>query len=50
LELIRLIEDETGKKARIAQYPMHAADVMATWADVSKAKRLPLRARRAESP
>lgn len=40
LELIRLIEDETGKKARVEQFPMHAADVMATWADVSKAKRL----------
>jgi UDP-glucuronate 4-epimerase len=40
LELIKLIEDETGKKARVELYPMHVADVMATWADVSKAKRL----------
>jgi UDP-glucuronate 4-epimerase len=39
-ELIRLIEEDTGKKAVIEQHPMHAADVMATWADVSKAKRL----------
>jgi UDP-glucuronate 4-epimerase len=40
LELIRLIERQVGKKARIEQHPMHAADVMATWADISKAKRL----------
>jgi UDP-glucuronate 4-epimerase len=40
LELIRLIEEDTGKKARVEQHAMHAADVMATWADVSKAKRL----------
>jgi UDP-glucuronate 4-epimerase len=40
MELIGLIEDETGKKARIEWYPMHAADVMATWADISKGRRL----------
>jgi UDP-glucuronate 4-epimerase len=40
LELISLIEQQAGKKARIEQHPMHAADVMATWADVSKARRL----------
>jgi UDP-glucuronate 4-epimerase len=40
LELIGLIELEAGKKAHIEQHPMHAADVMATWADVGKAKRL----------
>ncbi|MBN1461277.1 MAG: GDP-mannose 4,6-dehydratase [Armatimonadetes bacterium] len=40
LELIGLVEAETGKKAQVEQHPMHAADVMATWADVSKAKRL----------
>ena len=40
LELIGLIEEQTGKQARIERYAMHAADVMATWADVSKAKRL----------
>jgi UDP-glucuronate 4-epimerase len=40
LELIRLIEENVGKKARVEQHPMHAADVLATWANVSKAKRL----------
>jgi UDP-glucuronate 4-epimerase len=40
LELIGLVEREVGKKAQIESHPMHAADVMATWADVSKAKRL----------
>jgi len=29
-----------GKKARIEMQPMHAADVMATWADIRKAERL----------
>ena len=40
LELIGLVEQQAGKKAQIDQHPMHAADVMATWADVGKAKRL----------
>ena len=40
LELIALVEAEAGAKARIEQHPMHAADVMATWADVGKAQRL----------
>jgi len=40
LQLIRLVEEQTGKQARIEQLPMHAADVMATWADVSKARHL----------
>lgn len=40
LELVSLVETLTGKKARIEPHPMHAADVMATWADIGKAKRL----------
>jgi UDP-glucuronate 4-epimerase len=40
LELIRLVEQEAGRKARIETHPMHAADVMDTWADISKAKKL----------
>ena len=40
LDLISLIEAETGKKARIERHPMHAADVMTTWADISKGRRL----------
>lgn len=37
---IALIESLTGHTARIDYQPMHPADVTATWADVSKAKRL----------
>jgi UDP-glucuronate 4-epimerase len=40
LELIGLVEREAGKKARLEMHPMHAADVMATWADIGKSKRL----------
>jgi nucleoside-diphosphate-sugar epimerase len=40
LELIGLVEAQAGKKAVIERHPLHAADVMATWADVSKAARL----------
>jgi UDP-glucuronate 4-epimerase len=40
LELIGLVEAQAGKKAVIERHPMHAADVMATWANVSKAERL----------
>ena len=40
LEVIHLIEQEVEREARIEQYPMHAADVMATWANVGKAKAL----------
>ncbi len=39
-ELIALVEEETGKKAHIEQHPMHAADVMSTWANIEKAGRL----------
>jgi UDP-glucuronate 4-epimerase len=40
LELIRLVEREAGNKARIESHPLHAADVSATWADISKARAL----------
>ena len=40
LELIGLIEQEAGKKACIDKHPFPAADIMATWADISKAKKL----------
>lgn len=39
-ELIRLIEQIVGKTARIEYQPRHAADMMATWADISKAESL----------
>jgi nucleoside-diphosphate-sugar epimerase len=40
LELIALVEAEAGKKACIERRPLHAADVLATWADIGKAKEL----------
>jgi nucleoside-diphosphate-sugar epimerase len=39
-ELIRLIEEGLGKKARIARLPVHPTDMDATWADIGKAERL----------
>lgn len=40
LELIELIEQQAGRRARVERHPMHAADVMATWANVEKAERI----------
>lgn len=40
MEVICLIEQQAGSKARIERYPMHPADVMATWANIEKAGRL----------
>jgi len=39
-DAIRLIEELVDKKADIVYVPRHPADVMATWADISKAGRL----------
>lgn len=39
-ELIHLIEEGLGKKARITQLPTHPTDMDATWADIGKAGRL----------
>jgi nucleoside-diphosphate-sugar epimerase len=39
-ELIARMEDLLGRRARIVQREWHPADVPATWADISKAKRL----------
>lgn len=39
--LIRLIEKNLGKEARIKQLPDQLGDVPVTHADISKAKRLP---------
>ncbi len=38
--LISKIEELLGKKAKIDHKPFHVADLMETWADISKAKRL----------
>jgi nucleoside-diphosphate-sugar epimerase len=40
LQVIQLIEKTLGKKARINHKPANPADVDATWADISKAKRI----------
>jgi len=40
LQVIQLIEKALGKKARIKAKPANPADVEATWADISKAKRI----------
>jgi len=39
-ELIGLIEELTGTKAQIDYQPWHPADMVATWADISKARRV----------
>jgi len=40
LTVIGLIEHQAGRKALIERFPMHAADVPATWANIDKAERL----------
>jgi nucleoside-diphosphate-sugar epimerase len=40
IDVIRLVEQKLEKKAKIDYQPRHAADVPATWADISKAKTL----------
>ncbi len=40
IEAIRLVEAFVGKKAEIVHTPRHPADVQATWAEISKARRL----------
>jgi UDP-glucuronate 4-epimerase len=40
MTMIDSIEELTGRKARIEYKPGHPADVPATWADISKARRL----------
>ena len=40
LELVRLVEQMTGKKAAIQQEALQQGDVPLTWADISKAQKL----------
>ncbi len=40
IDMIKIIEDLTGKKAKLEKFPFHPADVPSTWADIEKAKRL----------
>lgn len=39
-EVIQLVENFTGKKAKVINREFHKADLKATWADISKAKRI----------
>ncbi|MEJ5201211.1 MAG: SDR family NAD(P)-dependent oxidoreductase [Anaerolineales bacterium] len=39
-EMIAILEELIGRKAQVEYYPFHKADMMANWADVSKARRL----------
>jgi UDP-glucuronate 4-epimerase len=39
-ELVRLLEETTGRKALIQHKPMQPGDVLITWADISKSSRL----------
>jgi nucleoside-diphosphate-sugar epimerase len=38
--IIEQIESEIGKKSEVQRKPFHKADMMTTWADISKAQRL----------
>jgi UDP-glucuronate 4-epimerase len=40
MDMIRLVEEKVGKKANLVFKPFHAADMQATWADISKAGNL----------
>ncbi len=39
-DALKLVEDLVGKPAQIEYRPMHRADVTATWADISKARKM----------
>lgn len=38
LDVLHIIENKLNKKARISYEPFHPADMLATWADITKAK------------
>jgi UDP-glucuronate 4-epimerase len=40
MDAVRQIEEITGRQAKLEFLPRHRADVLATWADISKAERL----------
>ena len=39
-QMISMLEELTGKPAHIQSHPAHRADILANWADISKAKHL----------
>ena len=40
MDAIHMIEDALGKKAKLEYVPLHKADVLATWADISRAEEI----------
>ena len=40
MDAVRLLERSIGNKARLTFKPRHPADVLATWADITRAERL----------
>jgi len=40
MDIIRYIEERCGQEAKLVHEERHAADVTATWADISKARSL----------
>jgi len=40
LDAVRLVEELAGRTAELRYLPRHPADILATWADISKAERL----------
>jgi UDP-glucuronate 4-epimerase len=38
--MIKMLEEALGKKAQVENLPFHKADMMVTWADISKAKKI----------
>ena len=40
IDAIKLVEEFTGRKARLEFRPMHPADVPATWADITRAEKI----------
>ena len=40
IDMVRLVEELVGKKAKVEFVPLHPSDVPATWADIGKAERL----------
>jgi UDP-glucuronate 4-epimerase len=40
MDAIRLVEELTGREAKLENKPRHPADILATWADIGKAERV----------
>ena len=40
MDVLHMIEDKLDKEAKIVHEPFHPADMMATWADITKAKNM----------